>query len=99
MAQELNIDTKKTAVVVIDLQKGITSMPTEPYPAKTVIENTSKILNAARAKSNAFCASIGVVGSYVTSKDVVVTKFRRALSLKSEGGPTCVKAFLFVPSH
>lgn len=50
MAQELKIHSQKTAIVVIDLQKGIASIPTEPYPAKTVIENTAKILNSARKK-------------------------------------------------
>jgi nicotinamidase-related amidase len=50
MPQILNIDVYKTAVVVIDLQKGIASIPTEPHPAKTVIENVAKILNVARKK-------------------------------------------------
>lgn len=50
MAQELKIHSQKTAIVVIDLQKGIASIPTEPYSAKTVIENTAKILNSARKK-------------------------------------------------
>ncbi len=47
---DLNIDSKKTAVVVIDLQKGIAAMPTEPYSAKTVIDNAIKILASARKK-------------------------------------------------
>lgn len=48
MPRELNIDKSKTAVVVIDLQKGIAAMPTEPYPSKSVIENAVKIVDAAR---------------------------------------------------
>ena len=44
----LNIDKTKTAIVVIDLQKGITSRETQPYSAKMVIENTAKILKAFR---------------------------------------------------
>ena len=44
----LNIDKTKTAIVVIDLQKGITSRETQPYSAKTVIENTAKILKVFR---------------------------------------------------
>ncbi len=48
MPNELKINTQKTAVVVIDLQKGITGMPALPHPADTVIENTAKILEAAR---------------------------------------------------
>ncbi len=49
----LQISAETTAVVVIDLQKGITAMPTAPYSSKTVIENTVKILNIARKKSMA----------------------------------------------
>jgi len=45
---EYEISKQHTAVVVIDLQKGITAMPTEPYPAKLVIENSVKIIEAAR---------------------------------------------------
>lgn len=48
MSNELKINIEKTAIVVIDLQKGITSIPTEPYPSKTVIENTVKLLNISR---------------------------------------------------
>jgi len=42
------ISPEHTAVIVIDLQKGIVAMPTEPYPAKKVIENSVKIIDAAR---------------------------------------------------
>ena len=48
MSAELKINTQKTALVVIDLQKGITAMQTEPYTSKVVIENTAKILKEAR---------------------------------------------------
>jgi nicotinamidase-related amidase len=34
----------KNELVVIDLQTGISSIPTEPYTSKIVIENTVKIL-------------------------------------------------------
>jgi nicotinamidase-related amidase len=51
MSQELKINFEKTSVVVIDLQKGIAAIPTEPYPAKEIISNSVKILNAARGKS------------------------------------------------
>ena len=44
----LNIDKTKTAIVVIDLQKGIASRETQPYSAKTVIENTAKMLKVFR---------------------------------------------------
>lgn len=45
---EFKISKEHTAVVVIDLQKGITAMPTEPYPAKMVIKNSVKIIETAR---------------------------------------------------
>jgi nicotinamidase-related amidase len=48
MATELNLDKGKTAIVVIDLQKGIASMPTEPYSLKVVIENTARMLKELR---------------------------------------------------
>lgn len=48
MNTQLNIDKTKTAIVVIDLQKGIVAMDTQPHGAKTVIENTSELLKAFR---------------------------------------------------
>lgn len=45
---ELSIDKTKTALVVIDLQKGIASMPTAPHSASTVIENARRIAEAFR---------------------------------------------------
>ena len=48
MNKEFNIDKTKTAIVVIDLQKGIASRETQPYSAKEVIENTAKLLKAFR---------------------------------------------------
>ncbi len=50
MLAELKINIQKTAMVVIDLQAGIVAMPSEPYPAKIVIENTVKLLTEARRK-------------------------------------------------
>jgi nicotinamidase-related amidase len=51
MTAELNLDKGKTAIVVIDLQKGIASIPTEPYSSKVVIENTAKMLKEFRKNS------------------------------------------------
>ena len=42
------IDKTKTALVIIDLQKGITAMPTQPHDAKTVIDNAAKLAQAFR---------------------------------------------------
>jgi nicotinamidase-related amidase len=44
----LSIDKKRTCLVVIDLQKGITAMPTQPYDTKTVITNAAKLARAFR---------------------------------------------------
>jgi nicotinamidase-related amidase len=44
----LSIDKKKTCLVVIDLQKGIVGMPTQPFDTKTVIANAAKLAKAFR---------------------------------------------------
>ncbi len=46
---QLHIDKERTALVVIDLQKGITRMPAAPHAAADVIANASSIANAFRA--------------------------------------------------
>jgi nicotinamidase-related amidase len=46
--EKLFIDKTETALVVIDLQKGIAAMPTKPYPAHDVIENAAKLVNTFR---------------------------------------------------
>ncbi|HVY67788.1 MAG TPA: hydrolase [Patescibacteria group bacterium] len=45
---ETKIDKSKTALVVIDLQKGITAMPAQPHDAKTVISNAAQLAEAFR---------------------------------------------------
>ncbi len=45
---ETVIDKTKTAIVVIDLQKGIVGRQTEPHPSSKVVENTVKILEKFR---------------------------------------------------
>ena len=40
----------KTALVVIDLQKGIVSRPTAPHPAAQVVENSAKLAEAFRKR-------------------------------------------------
>ena len=42
MAQE-KLDVKTTALVMIDLQKGIVQMETKPYPHEAVIRNASTV--------------------------------------------------------
>ena len=47
----LMIDKKSTALVVIDLQKGIAYRETAPYSSETVIANSAKLVNACRKNS------------------------------------------------
>ena len=44
----LGINKKTTCLVVIDLQKGVAAMQTQPYDAKSVISNTAKLARAFR---------------------------------------------------
>jgi nicotinamidase-related amidase len=47
---DLNLDPKTTAIVVIDLQKGIVAIPGgNPHPPQTVVANAVKLLDAGRA--------------------------------------------------
>jgi nicotinamidase-related amidase len=46
----LELDVKTTALVVIDLQKGIVSAPTVPHPASEVVSNTVRIAKQFRAR-------------------------------------------------
>jgi len=43
MAVNLELNPTKTALVVIDLQKGIVGMPTAPHAAETVVSNAAKL--------------------------------------------------------
>jgi len=45
---DLKLDPRRTAIVVIDLQKGIASRPGAPLPAETVIANSARLLASAR---------------------------------------------------
>jgi nicotinamidase-related amidase len=59
MENELKIDIDKSAIVVIDLQKGISSMPAVPHSTQDVIANSSSILIAARKnKMNVFLVHV-----------------------------------------
>jgi nicotinamidase-related amidase len=45
---DIKLDPKHTAIVVIDLQKGITQRTGAPLPTATVIANSARLLAAAR---------------------------------------------------
>jgi nicotinamidase-related amidase len=48
MPEDLVIDKSKTALVVIDLQKGITTQPSRPYAPQEVISNAAELVDAFR---------------------------------------------------
>ncbi len=48
MNNPLNINKAKTALVVVDLQKGIVERPSEPYPSNIAVENATKLADAFR---------------------------------------------------
>jgi nicotinamidase-related amidase len=45
---ELTLNKKTTALVVIDLQKGIAAQPTQPHTAQDVIRNAARLVTAFR---------------------------------------------------
>jgi nicotinamidase-related amidase len=47
--EKLTLDKKTTALIVIDLQKGIASRNTAPHDSKTVVANAAKLVNTFRA--------------------------------------------------
>jgi nicotinamidase-related amidase len=49
---ELELDPKKTALVLIDLQNAVLGMNTEPYSAAQVVENSRKLADSFRANGS-----------------------------------------------
>jgi len=58
----LSLDTKTTVLVIIDLQKGITAMPSEPFTPVQVINNAKKLTDAFH-KINALVILVHVAGA------------------------------------
>jgi nicotinamidase-related amidase len=48
---ELVLDKERTALVVIDLQKGIVAMKTGPHDASTVVRNAARLADAFRQRA------------------------------------------------
>ena len=48
MSEQLNLDKSKTALVMIDLQKGIVGRETQPYSAISVVSNSAELADAFR---------------------------------------------------
>ena len=63
-ASPLEINKTKTALVVIDLQKGIASFPVAPHDTKTVVANSAKLADTFRANN------LPVFLVYVIASDV-----------------------------
>lgn len=57
-----NLDPRTTALVLIDLQQGIVSMPTEPYSTQEVIGNARKLVEAFH-QNNALVILVHVAGA------------------------------------
>ncbi len=70
MSEDVVIDKSKTALVVIDLQKGITSMPSRPYSAQGVISNAFKLADVFR-KNNMPVFLVHVEVTKETSLNVI----------------------------
>jgi nicotinamidase-related amidase len=50
MSANLNLDPKKSALMLIDLQNGVVARETKPYPSSDVIERSRAMAAAFRAK-------------------------------------------------
>ncbi|CAM3847454.1 hydrolase [Alicyclobacillus pomorum] len=59
MAQTLQLDPKTTALVVIDMQKGIVQLPCQPHSTEQVLQQTVKLADAFRA-AGAFVVLVNV---------------------------------------
>jgi nicotinamidase-related amidase len=70
MSEEMVIDKSKTALVVIDLQKGIAALPSRPYSAREVISNAAELVKAFR-KNNMPVFLVRVNATKETSLNVI----------------------------
>jgi nicotinamidase-related amidase len=77
MSESLNINKAKTALVVIDLQKGISRMELKPYTAQQAIANASKLSEAFRKNNMPVFLVRGVMGSGPTLKTISDETFTR----------------------
>ncbi len=64
MPASLDVDRKTTALVVIDLQKGITMRSTKPHDVQTVITNAARLAEAFRKNGMpVFLVHVGTLGA------------------------------------
>jgi nicotinamidase-related amidase len=57
---EFKLSPTHTAIVVIDIQRGIVVLPGSPLPTQTVIDNIARLLTAARRAVQSLCSSMSV---------------------------------------
>ena len=62
----LSLDPQSTALVLIDLQRGIVTRDTKPHTAADVVARSSKLANAFRAEHVEELRSIGWGVSAIT---------------------------------
>lgn len=74
------LDFNKTALVLMDLQKGILELPTAPHTTDTVISNASKLVELFR-KENGFIAFVRV--KFHDGKDKLAPNAMRELPAKN----------------
>lgn len=77
MSGPLNINKSKTALVVIDLQKGILQMEAKPHSAKDVIANAAKLADAFRTNSMPVFLVRVVMGSGTMLKAISDETFQK----------------------
>ncbi|GMA98189.1 hydrolase [Pelosinus sp. IPA-1] len=70
-AEDELMKAEKTALIVIDLQKGIVNREVSPYTAAQVVQNASRLMNAFTEKG-AFVVLVRV--SFVDGKDMLKPK-------------------------
>jgi nicotinamidase-related amidase len=70
MSEEMVIDKSKTALAVIDLQKGITALPSRPHAAGEVISKAAQLVEAFR-KNNMPVFLVHVAATRETSLKVI----------------------------
>ena len=79
---DIEIDKKSTAIVVIDLQKGIVSMPTEPYSVDIITNNAVKLVQAFRKYNMpVFLVHVGMSADF---KDALQPKNDQLMQSRSQ---------------
>ncbi len=81
VAEPLTVSKSKTALVVIDLQKGISQMETKPHSAKDVIANAAKLAGAFRRSNMPVFLVRVAMGPGTTLQTVSDESFQRPANM------------------